>query len=486
MKLIFKKCCWVLFGALVVLLIVGLLFWWLLPRAEAPSRWAHFTSPPKAERSTLVAPLLIPFAELERRFNDRFPATLADELGKEVKGGLLLDMKAVRKGDLWLQPEGNTLLISVPAAIEARLYRINRLERRERRGKRAPSGASFSAELVIQIKTSFSLDNEWLLQTSSTITHQWISKPQLQVSLASFEVDQMVDKLLADKWPLIAEKFDAKIEERDLLRPRMEKIWTQLNTPSQLSETPPIWLIGEIDTLYAGDPLLTAKGVALDVGLAGRFRIFLGEQSAPRAQPALLPRTKPPKEEGFRLALSAELQWETMSQIANAKLAGQSFQMPRRYGTFTIKGVSLYPSGEHIVVGLSYHADPLGWSTEGIIYLVGVPVLDQRERVLRVENFHYVIRTWDNVLVGANLFAGSQLKDLLQQQLTFPFGERLDSTLEQINEGLNKVVQARGTLSGRLESFTVSGVRLTDAGVLVDAMVFGALSLKANLPPSNK
>ena len=481
-----KKLCWGLAGALVLVLVVGLLFWLLWPRSEAPRRWVLVAEPPKTERSTLVAPLTIPFSELERRFNDRFPETLAEESGKEVKAGCLLDLKVVRKGDLWLQAEGNTLVISVPAVIEARIYRTSRLERRERRGKLAPGGAGFSAELVIEIRATFTLDDAWLLQTSSKITHRWLSPPKLSLSWVSFDVEQLMDKFLVDRWPQIAAKLDAKVEEKDLLQARMEKIWAQLNTPSQLSETPPIWLIGEIDTLYARDPLLTAKGVELEVGLAGRFRLFLGEQGASGAKLALLPRTQPVTQEGFRLALSAELQWETMSTIASSKLAGQSFSIPRRYGSFTIEEVSLYPSGDRIVVALSYHANPLGWNTEGTLYLVGVPILDQEERVLRVEKFHYVLRTWDNVFVGANFLAGSWLTELLQQQLTFPFGERLDSTLGQINEGLNKVVQARGTFSGRLQSFTVSGVRLTNTGVLVDAMVFGELSIKAKLPPSKR
>jgi hypothetical protein len=481
-----RKWRWVILAALLVSLlgslVLGILSWVLPPQGDPPPRGALLTEPPKPEHSSLVAPLVIPWSEMERRFNERFPTTLIEESGKEVRRGFLLDIVAARKGKSELETEGNKLVMLVPVTVEAQLYRTNRLKRFARRGKSAPDGARVTAELMLKITSSISISKNWELQTKSTISHSWRSKPTIQLGLGTFEVDKMVDKRLVAKWPEIAKKFDEQVAEKGLLRPKVEKIWTQLNEPRQMSENPSIWLLGDIDVLYAGNPTLTKRGIELKVGLAGCFRVFLGPEATPQKRPPLLPRSKPPAEQGFHLALSAELQWHAMSQIATSLLAFQEFSIPGRRGTFTIDQVSLYPSGKQIVVGIAYKANLRLWNTAGNVYLVGVPEIDDKERVLRIKDFHYVLRTWDNVIASANGIAENQLKERVQDKLVFPFGDQLDVALKQINQGLTKVVQENAIIKGELSTFTLSGVRLTDTGVLIDADGFGELSLKADLP----
>ena len=146
--------------------------------------------------------------------------------------------------------------------------------------------------------------------------------------------------------------------------------------------------------------------------------------------------------------------------------------------TLSANDIELYPSGDRVVAAVDYTVSHPGWTSDGRLYLAGEPILDSERQVFHVEDFDYVLDTWDRSIAGTAVLLHSGLRESVAERLHFPLGERLEAARAAANEGLRlgKPGKEPGTVvHGGLSTLALQGLRLTDEALVVDALATGSL-----------
>ncbi|MCO4747496.1 MAG: DUF4403 family protein [Proteobacteria bacterium] len=444
---------------------------------DLPPRGARVAAPPDPVSSTLIADVHYPYAVLAEGLSENVPEVFVDTKGQPVDGGLLLDLKAARVGDVGVRGDGSALLVEVPVAITARVVTGRAVQRRKARGKAAPQGAQIDADLVVVVRTELSISADWRLEPTTTVSHRWRGRPTLSVGVLRVGLAKIADKLLADSWSEMGPKIAAQMQRDDKMRDKVEAAWAELHQPKALAADPPAWLSSDPEALYASVPEAGEEGLELSVGVRGRFALTTGDAPpAPEMEP-LPDRQDPPEGAGFELALTSTLDWQALTAQARGGLVGQVLT---DQADVRVTEVELYPSGESVVVVLDLDADLPGYDTQGTMVLSGRPVLDTAAQTVSIAEFDYGLSTDDAALASANAVVRDSVVQTVSPQLVFPYGSMLDDARDRVHEQF----AANPQVDGELDGLSVQAVRVTDAGLVVDALASGILKVTLDEKPT--
>ena len=468
---------------------------WLWPGetepAQAPPRGAAVHTAPPPTASIIEVPLSMSLVDLQESVQGKLPQVFIEEKGREIHKGVLADWTISRAGPVSLMGMADDRLrLVVPLSIDARAYTARQVSRQERRG-RALSPASLDAKLTLTVDLDVDITEDWALSPEAEVSYAWAEAPVLEMGPLKLDITKAVDEKLQPKLPEIAEKVEARLRERDKLPGRIAQVWEQLTTPHALPRPESAWLVVEPTALFVTTPVIEGAALRMRAGMQGTVTTLLGE---PPDRPALpLPRRSPapppgPDGGGLRLQVNAQVNWAELSAQASAALAGRSWPLEisgQSAGTFTLSGAELYPTGEQIAVGLAYTAESPLWSSDGTVWLTGRPALDVTEQRVRIEDFDYLIETWDLAVAGVNMdLVRDQIMEQLDQQLSFPFGEQIAEKLTLANSQLRSVDTPRGGhLTARLDAVEVRDLVLADEALVVLVELRGEARMRLPPPP---
>lgn len=459
------------------LLVAAVGFWIVYSPSSGgagPLRGAALHTPPQAALSTISIPLTIAHEDLTTSLEEKIPEVLVDKQGEEIREGWLADIKAIRPTPPVARGADGKLIVEVPIEVGVKVYRAKRAERRAAKEKDAPQGLGVSFSAVLEVSMDLDISDDWQLEAESEISHRWIEPPKLDVGPFKFNITKLVDKALAKKFEEIAQVVDERVREQDQLRLSIEKAWAKLGAQRQVNADPPTWITSEPEAIFASDLDVTEDTLQLTVGVSSRFTTVVGDPGAAPAARPLPPNSEPPERDGLNISVPVYLSWESLSAAANDKLADQSWELSG--GTLTVTGVELYPSGNAVVVALSYRAET-AWSTDGVLYLMGTPVIDNKARRVEVADFDYVLDTWDVAIAGTNALMESGIEEAVRSRLGYDFGPELDAARATANAQLSERDTEKGTLRCKLESIQIRGLYLTDEALVVDTRAKGTASL---------
>lgn len=443
-----------------------------------PPRGATAFEAPEPEVSVLALPVLVPYDTLEAAVQDRLPELLVDEeidTGKNVR----VDLTVRRPMAVRFASHEGDLRMTIPLAIEADLVRKRAAARRERLGKEPPKDATLTAGLELDVVTSYRLDADWKLVPDVTVTPRWTAPAILAVGPLKVDVTERVEEKLAAKLVETEAQIEARMAERSDLRPRIQAAWEGLATPKPAEAG--AWLVVDPVALHATAPVATSEGLQLDVGVSGRFRIVPTKPEDSPIPP--LPPPSPPTGSGLHLSMVAELGWDGLEAKAMESLGDATwpFSAPgvADAGQVVLRGIELYPSGEHLVVGLEYATESTVWDTSGTLWLLAVPELGP-DRTIVLHDFDYAVESddWTGAPVNAELIR-DQIRGTVEGGLVFPYGDTLDARVAELNGKLAAMPLERGgQLAATLSSVLVEDVVLTDAGLGVRVTADGAAAIE--------
>lgn len=466
--------------ALVVLVtVVGITAFvalWTPAAAPPPPRFASDTAPIAADVSTIAVPIDLPLATLEALAEAYLPRVLFELKEEKLDGDLEATVKVTRGGKLRLSSERGKLIAQLPVAVVARISAPPpRGLRGLRRGE--PRTIEATAAVALRAAVALSIRRDWTLDLTPSLTYRWTSNPTIAVGGRKRDIAQLVDHVLTKHWPKVMALVTDMLREHDPLRPQLETIWTMLATRQRLRDTPPLWLVSAPEALYVGEPTIDDEAVHLTVGLSGRFAVVLGDPP-PAAAPAppLPARIDPPARPGIRLAVTAALEWEAMAALASANFVGKEQTIGD--ATLTLRSVTIYPSGDRIVVGFGYQAELAGFTTEGTLYGAGRLELDAAASEVRIADFDYLVETWDRAIAGVDELVHSGVREAASERLRFSFGEPLAQVRAQVTEGIAGVAERSGRIfHGSLDEITPRQLRITERAVVLDVVLGGSLAL---------
>jgi hypothetical protein len=472
-------------GLLLLLLVAlavafGVWFFWQapLPLAEGPPRGARVSAPPVAPPSVLVIPVVLPLADMQDSIQEQIPRDLVEVVGEEAKAGFVIDVSVRREHPLQVSAASGDLLLTVPLALDAKVYHGKTAERRQKKGKDAPRGVTLDAALELTIRVDLTMGDDWHLVADTHVEHRWTSRPTLEIGPLHFDVTKKVDQALVPKLAEVEAKISERIASQEHLPTKVKEGWLQMAQAAPMPGGG--WLVVRPERLFCSAPDVRDGALRLTVGAVATVTSTLGERPVPAPLPPLPPPSRPPRESGLEIAVEVALPWEMLSERAttNARAAGFTMQG----GSITVSDVEVYPSGEHFAVGVSWAATSAVGDTSGLLWLLGRPQLDRDERLLRVVDFDYVLDGPGARL--ANLDAVREaVNEKLADSLVFDYGAPLDSKLLEARAAGPRELEG-GTLHLDLQRAELTSLALSDAAVVLHARLSGSASVQlSEMPP---
>ncbi|MEN0065677.1 MAG: DUF4403 family protein [Myxococcota bacterium] len=431
--------------------------------------------------STVVVPLSLPIADLERLLHTELPMTLVDKENEEIKqdGKVkgLLDLTVVRTDtpELAGLPDGRVSL-SLPLSAEAKLHK----------GRRPP--IKVTAAMRITTEVDLGLTEHWHLDSDLTLAYEWLEDPKFSVLGLKFNVRKKVDKKLEPKLPEIADKIEEALRKSDKLNQKMNQLWARIGEAQTTKGDPPGWFIVQPETVYLSRLTATETHLRLTAGLKGIAALGLGEPPSFERGP-LPPIQPPPAAQGLRLPVDVGLSWDELSKLATEQVSNRKDKSLVVEGVelaLALAGVKIYPSGDRLAVGLGYRSDGEMWSSDGTAWLLAEPVVDPKARKLTLAGFDYTVDTWDLAVDVANSdLVRDGVRDSVAQHLEFDYGDKLDEAVAKVNDRIAelKLPNGAGVLKAHVDSVDLQGVELLEDALLIRTQVAGTAEVALALPP---
>jgi hypothetical protein len=222
-----------------------------------------------------------------------------------------------------------------------------------------------------------------------------------------------------------------------------------------------------------------AKRVQLSFGLAGRLNTVVGKEPPPPAADPLPPLGGKVQNAGsFSIRLPALLEYSGIEEKLKSSLVGRRLQLPQ--GTIVPTDFSVYPSGDKLVLGVSFQGEGAGWwpDTSGTIYLAGKPAYDAATQLFRVEQFDFTRKLSNPVVAAAAWVLQDSLRDQLQQRLVYDLTETIDRAQSDLDVFLDRPLGDNLFMSGKVSDLAIAGIRLEKPGILIELETGGELTLE--------
>ncbi|MEO0605694.1 MAG: DUF4403 family protein, partial [Myxococcota bacterium] len=166
-------------------------------RAGTPPRVVQPIVEIPADPSTMVVPLSLPLADLERILHGEIPMTLLDKTDEPLKkdgedSKWLLDVTIERLGRPQLSslPDGRVRL-ALPLGADARVHKADR------------KGIPVTAGMTITADVDLGMTSDWALDPDLELSYDWLDEPKVKIAGIKFNLRKKIDKRLGEKIPEI-------------------------------------------------------------------------------------------------------------------------------------------------------------------------------------------------------------------------------------------------------------------------------------------
>jgi hypothetical protein len=140
--------------------------------------------------------------------------------------------------------------------------------------------------------------------------------------------------------------------------------------------------------------------------------------------------------QGFSIFLDAVLNYDSLSNILNQKLANQEFDINKGpvKKKFIFRDCKLIGEGnEKLIIKVNFAG-----SNEGTFYLTGKPVYNKDTRVLEVKDIDFDIKSKNALLKTAEWLFSKRILTEISQYTKYDLTSYIDTAKAGINQQLNK------------------------------------------------
>lgn len=385
-----------------------------------------------------------------------------------------------RRGDLTIRGNGSTLNFSLPihASVTAKTSGIQ---------ETAKADATFFINAIP------GLNAEWQPTLDVHSDFRWDRRPEVRLlNMIKVTIGSKVEPKLRAEMAKLEASVPTMLKELNL-RAEVEKIWSEVQDPILISETPQTWAV--FVPAGVGFSGFDIAGQSLDtqVSFEGETRIFVGEK--PRIEKvALLPLGDMAPEPGqFSLAVPIAVQEGEVQTLLDA--------VPSEMLTFEIdEGIALQGTLKVTDLDIEMHGNGdlslmadvqfdnrSGWlkaidifdwfDVEGRVELSAVPALDESTQTIYAQSLRLDSETNSGLAdTLVDVLDLPFVRDALAKQLKYDFSEELAEGIAEANAAMNKSVDGEVHISGLLVNAGVRDLVIKDGLLFVVAEANGTVS----------
>lgn len=337
--------------------------------------------------------------------------------------------------------------------------------------------ADARAVAVATVKPEISAD--WKPKLNATLTYRWTDRPEIKLfNVISITIGDLVDGKIRPMLAGFQTDLNQRVSNIDL-RSKAAAAWAALFEPILINKDHNVWIRMSPRTVaYSG---LNATGgiVTASVAVETLVETRIGKKPAafttsplPNLQSAV------PKAGNFTFFVPVIVDYEAIeTEIETALSKGKQWNpIPGRPEVkINVLDAKVYPSNGKVVVGLRVKADFPGQAldTQGWVYILGIPRIDNATKTIRVEKFEVSTETDSKMLnMISTLFNTGPLLYIIEKHATFSFEAQQKELLEKANVALNKKVGDMRII-GAISTADVADIKLEKSGFRLELRAAG-------------
>ncbi len=437
---------------------------------------------PRLERqlSTLSVPITVPVQALTDRLNRELNGVLYRDENLE---GDNVAVTVTKAAPLELTGTDDRLRLRLPLRIKAKgrwlwepcrlCPKIDRVEETE-------------FDLVAKTNSRVRLGEDYRVLSASEVDFEWgAQRPELHLGPLTIGLARFVEPALRRQLADIGARLDRELAARLTLRAPLLRAWTELQQPVLLDARSQTWLLISPQALRVS-PLRAQGGqLFLRVGVTSYIETLTGPKPkviVNRTLPALL--TDSRLSDDAQITVAGEVAYPEATRLARAQLAGKTFTFNAQ-DQLTVHDVAISAAGQQLVLLLDVagqtHAGFFTKKLVGKVYLKATPYYDAATQTIRLRNADFTLDTRDRLLTAADWLLHGNLRQRLEQQVSFPVKGQLEQARSLIQGFLDK--PAPGALppglrlGGKLTTFEPGALYLTEKSIHATLVAKGAVSL---------
>lgn len=331
--------------------------------------------------------------------------------------------------------------------------------------------------LDVAIRAPVSVDRSWRLRTRAELLRVAPAsdgdRDRCRVTILNLDLTDRVVEAARDFLEGNLDDIDSLAHQVDL-RSHVAGWWQTLQEPIRLTDS--LWLAMRPEGVQRGRVL--GVGDSLDVNLALRARptVYYGDL------PAADPRPLPPLEDGegadgLDLRVEARVEYQAATALLHGELQGRELEHEGR--RIRVDSVRVFGvGGGRLAVEVRVSGD-----VSARLFLVGTPTIDPRTATISVPDLDFDVATQDMVLAAASWLGSVPLRQLLQEQASWPAAPAVEWITSWIERGLNRDLSDDLRVRGEVSSVRILGAYALKDALLVRVAIGGTARLVVAEPP---
>ncbi|MBK7939575.1 MAG: DUF4403 family protein [Lewinellaceae bacterium] len=184
---------------------------------KPPENYNPSEEPPLV--STIAIPVNICMADILTSLNGRLAGkALFEDYSYTDNGNDGLMLTIWKSQDLTMFLSGNTIKYRLPLKLWMKKNLL-------------VTDAEADAELALNMKTTFSINEDWSLSTQTEVEyHEWLSKPRLKTGIGDISVETLANLALNRSKKNISQTLDRFVSQQLTLKPYLQDAWTACKT----------------------------------------------------------------------------------------------------------------------------------------------------------------------------------------------------------------------------------------------------------------
>jgi len=333
--------------------------------------------------------------------------------------------------------------------------------------------AEADAELALNMKTTFSINQDWSLSTITEVEyHEWLSKPKLKTGIGNINIETLANLALNRSKKTLSQTLDRYVNQQITLKPYLQEAWTALQDPILLDSIYRMW-VKTTPTGIAMTPITTYNDVIrTKIAVECLNDVTFGEKPWFREN-ANLPNLRyiddAPDE--FQVRVATDVPFPEAERLAKNMMIGQVFESGKN--KVKVEDIQLWGNNDKLVVN-----SKLSGSFNGNIYFIGRPEFNPQKNQIEVKDLDFHVDTRSFLMRSASWLFQGAIKNQMKKAMTFPLEENFNYLKSSVQSSLDRYEISPGvTLTGTLDSVTVENTRVTPTSLRVNLFSKGKVNV---------
>ncbi len=441
-------------------------------------------TPAELPVSTLQFPIVIPYADVEKRLNKELGIRLYEDNDFENNGVDNIKLTVHRTGNIRMNALNDYLQFTVPLNIwvEGRIKSSLGGIFSPQQAPQITKAANFKIEVTLSSKAE--AQSDWSIKTTSQVNFRWTASPTLDFGIVKLPIGGLIEKVVAGQLNKLAVQLDAEAKKQLQFRTQVDQYWREIQQPIRIAGPFPAILYIQPESIQLAP--LKPGPASLELRTAIQAKILLTTDTLLR-KPALIPmpalRLGEPATTGAQLMLTAALSYSQLSELARKNIAGQEFAFENGKHRLTLEDIEISGLGTTLQAKVrikgSAKAGLFGRKKlDGTYYFTGTPYYEPIKQEIRIKNFDFDVKSKDLLLQTAEWLFKSNFKKQLAEQLRYPLAKDLQQLSITAENALNKPFSKEILLSGKITKLEPGEIRLDPRQLVIYVETTGTVAIQ--------